>query len=126
MLENYEQLAMRTANTNYNEVLSRIDYNMIDLLHAGMGLTTEASEFVDTLKKSLFYGKEVDNVNLVEELSDIFWYCALACRALNVDFEKIMLVNIKKLQKRYPEGFTEKEALERNLENERKQLELDV
>lgn len=126
MLENYEKLAMRTATTDYQAVMNRYNFEMVDLVHASLGLTTEASEFADVIKKTLYYGKELDKVNLAEELSDMFWYCALACKVLEVDFEKVMLMNIKKLQKRYPEGFTEVDAINRNLDEERKQLELDI
>lgn len=126
MLENYEELAMRTATTDYNKVISRYNYEMVDLVHASLGLSTEAAEFADVIKKTLYYGKELDKVNLAEELSDIFWYCALACKVLEVDFEKVMLMNIKKLQKRYPNGFNDVDAIKRDLDAERKQLEMDI
>jgi NTP pyrophosphatase (non-canonical NTP hydrolase) len=95
----------------------------IRLLHAGIGLATESGEFLDALKKHIYYGKELDTVNLLEEAGDLCWYLALAIDALGGDFNKVLAVNIEKLAKRYPEKFTEHHALTRDLESERAILE---
>ena len=95
----------------------------MDLLHAAMGMVTESAEFLDMLKKHIMYGKELDEVNLNEEIGDMLWYQALAVRSLKNTLSDIMDVNIKKLEKRYPEKFTEFHALNRNLEEERRILE---
>jgi NTP pyrophosphatase (non-canonical NTP hydrolase) len=121
---NYVEKAMRTSVANHYDIWTRLGpVSTIDLIHAAMGLATEAGEFMDTMKKHIFYGKLIDEVNLAEELSDIFWYCALACNALDVSFDDVMKINIEKLQKRYPEKFTEDAALNRDLEAEREILE---
>lgn len=88
-------------------------------LHAYMGLTTEVGELVDTFKKHIFYGKEIDHENLVEEMGDLFWYIALMVSHLGVSFEEIMQKNNTKLRLRYPDKFSENHALNRNLEKER-------
>jgi len=96
---------------------------MIDLQHAAMGMVTEAAEFTDMLKKHLFYGKPLDEVNLREEIGDLMWYAAMALRSLNSDFETVMARNIEKLKARYPQKFTEEAAINRDLDTERKILE---
>ncbi|MCB0357936.1 MAG: nucleoside triphosphate pyrophosphohydrolase family protein, partial [Bdellovibrionales bacterium] len=95
----------------------------IRLLHGAIGLATEAGEFLDALKKHIYYGRELDRVNLAEELGDIFWYCAIIADELNVPFAKIMETNIEKLKARYGEKFTEEKAENRNLTVEREILE---
>ena len=102
---------------------SNVDSEQIDLLHAAIGMQTEAAEFSDMLKKRLFYGKELDIVNLREELGDQLFYIAMALRALGTDFETVMERNIAKLKARYPEKFTEELAENRNLDKERAILE---
>jgi NTP pyrophosphatase (non-canonical NTP hydrolase) len=95
----------------------------VDLLHAGMGMTTEAGEFMDALKKHLIYGKPLDIVNLKEEIGDYLWYAAVALRAIGGSFEECMDLNIAKLRKRFPDKFTETEAIHRDTVAERKILE---
>lgn len=89
----YQQLAMRTANPM--EVQD-------NLVHAALGLTGEAGEFADCIKKHLAYAQPLDNQNAVEELGDLMWCVALACNALGVSMSDVAAINIEKLRKRYP------------------------
>lgn len=93
------------------------------LLHAAMGMDTEAGEFMDQLKKHLFYGKPLDEVNLREEIGDLLWYIAIGCDALDTTVELEMARVIAKLQVRYPEKFSDYLAQTRNLDAERTVLE---
>lgn len=95
----------------------------IRLLHAGIGMATESGEFLDMLKKHLYYGKPLDKVNLAEEVGDLMWYCAVAMDVLDIDFNDVLETNIKKLAARYPEKFTEFHAENRDLDSERQILE---
>jgi NTP pyrophosphatase (non-canonical NTP hydrolase) len=92
------------------------------LLHAAMGCATEAGELVDAVKKHVFYGKELDTTNLIEELGDQLWYIFVAMDVLGVDFEGVARVNIEKLRKRYGAQFSESAAVDRDLIGERKVL----
>ncbi len=123
-MKDYIEQALKTNNTNYEVIKERLqDDEIIDLLHAGMGLCTEAGEFLDTIKKYIYYGKTLDEVNLVEEQGDIFWYSALALNILKTTFKEVKEKNIEKLKQRYPEKFTEEKAINRDLEKEREILE---
>jgi NTP pyrophosphatase (non-canonical NTP hydrolase) len=122
----YQKSALRTESNDFEAIKGRLTGDKeLRVLHAGMGLVTESGEFLDAIKKAVFYGKPLDEVNLKEEIGDLLWYCAIAVDALNGDFESIMQTNIDKLKARYPEKFTEERAEERNLELERKILEND-
>ena len=92
-------------------------------LHMAIGASTEANELLDAYKKQFAYGKELDKVNVSEEIFDCFWYLVNLCRMLNIDIEKGLQTNIDKLRARYPEKFTEYHALNRDLEKERTILE---
>lgn len=49
----------------------------MDTVHMVLGVSGEImGEFIDQLKKHFIYGKELDTVNLQEELSDAMWYVA--------------------------------------------------
>ena len=120
----YLKDSSRTVAGDYPSIEMRMKGDeMVDLLHAGIGLATESGEFLDALKKTIFYGKVLDKVNLAEELGDILWYVALAMRALDTDFDTQMQINIDKLKARFPDKFTEFDAENRNLDVERKILE---
>lgn len=94
-----------------------------DIVHMIFGLITELGELTDTYKKYLAYGREVDLVNVKEELGDIMWYFIGMCNILGFDFWDVLETNVRKLDKRYKNGFTKEEAENRNLEVERKVLE---
>lgn len=122
--KDYISNAIRTESTDFEAMNNRLmEDGTKRLLHAGIGLSTEAGEFMDALKKHIFYGKELDRVNLKEELGDLFWYMAIACDELDIEFEPIMVRNIEKLRARYGEKFTEEKAENRDLNRERTILE---
>ena len=77
------------------------------LLTASVGISAESGEFMEIVKKMIFQGKPCNEDNLEHlkiELGDIMWYVAQACMALDVDMEDVLTTNIKKLEKRYPDG----------------------
>ena len=92
-------------------------------LHSAMGMCTEAGEMQDQLKRHIFYGKDLDLVNIQEEVGDMLWYCALMCDVLDIDMSTVMERNIAKLQARYPDKFKKSDALDRDLDAERRELE---
>lgn len=121
-MKNYINEVMRTASISQS-CFTRLKGIDINLLHGALGISTEAGELLDQIKKHIFYGSELDIVNIKEELSDVFWYVALICNEFGWAFDEIQELNIRKLQARYPEKFTEEKALNRDLEKERNVLE---
>lgn len=122
--ENYVENVLRTESEVTPEMIARFsDPQNIRLIHAGMGMCTEAAEFVDMLKKHLFYGKPLDLVNLKEEIGDLLFYIGIAVDCLGTDLNYIMTTNINKLRARYPDGFSEDSAINRDLNSERAILE---
>lgn len=111
-----------TSDSQMGHIADRLDTNQ-RLVHAGMGLTTEVAELVDALKKTVFYGKPLDKVNLKEEAGDILWYLAIVADVCGFTFEECMTINIDKLRARFGDKFTEHAALNRDLNTERKILE---
>lgn len=112
--DEYQSLARRTAPTPFEnvEVGERLEW-MPELYHAQLGIASEAGELADALKKHIAYNRQLDLTNLREELGDIMWYVALGASAIGASLEDLMEENIQKLRLRYPEKFTEKDALER-------------
>ena len=79
------------------------------LMTAALGLNGEAAEFSEIIKKCSFQGKEFDDdthKRLKSELSDVMWYVAQGCIALNTSIDELCEINTNKLKERYPEGFS--------------------
>jgi NTP pyrophosphatase (non-canonical NTP hydrolase) len=77
------------------------------LLTASIGLASETGEFSEIVKKCLFQGKPMNEetiFHMKRELGDIIWYWIQGCRALNVDPNEIISMNVDKLKARYPGG----------------------
>ena len=77
------------------------------LLTAAVGMSAEAGEFTEVIKKIIFQGKPVNEENLFHlkrELGDIMWYVAQACMGLDTTLDEIMEMNVDKLKARYPGG----------------------
>jgi len=83
------------------------DFPTERMLTAAVGLSAEAGEFTEIIKKILFQGKPVNDENLFHlkrELGDIMWYFIQACIALDTSPEEIIEMNVEKLKARYPGG----------------------
>lgn len=120
----YVEDALRTEARDMTPVLERVqDPQLVRLMHAMIGMCTEAGEVQDAVKKHVFYGKELDRPNLIEELGDIMWYIAIATDVLDTTLEEVMQKNSDKLRARYGNKFTEETAITRNLDKEREILE---
>ncbi len=176
--EEYQKKSIRTLNR-----LSTIEQ---DITHMKLGLITEIGELADVYKRFIAYGKEIDLVNVKEEVGDLLWYNSnlaniigidicyfeelfqkkrnneclnssseymiltmsmkiggmamesgptefdlfslyysirFFCIKNDIDIEECMQKNYDKLFKRFPEKFTNENALNRNLDEERKELE---
>lgn len=121
-----------TVHHQLDEIMSSIDGLKPSIMpfdprlfHAIIGIATESTELVEAILTSVETGSDIDHVNVKEELGDLNWYQAIAVDASEADWDTILLTNIEKLRKRYPEKFTSEHAINRNLEAERKILEGD-
>jgi NTP pyrophosphatase (non-canonical NTP hydrolase) len=102
-----------------------------DIIHAIVGIATEAGEMVEALLKAIediAHGRAsaLDEVNLKEESGDILWYFAILFHRIGTTFGVEARRNIAKLMLRFPDGFTDENALVRDLIAERNLLERDA
>lgn len=102
-LNDYQKLASRTA----------VKGNRAELV---IGLVEEAGEVAGCLKKALFHGHTVDNDKLTKELGDVLWYLSSIALEYGIELEEVAAKNIEKLRKRYPNGFTENDSINRDVD----------
>jgi NTP pyrophosphatase (non-canonical NTP hydrolase) len=93
--------------TRMTELEATVDADVPRLITAAFGLSAEAGEFTEVVKKILLQGKPYTEENVFHmkrELGDICWYLSQAFMALDTNFEEILQMNYEKLSARYPEG----------------------
>ena len=98
-------LAALLARITELETVSDVDVPR--LLTAALGMSAEAGEFTEVVKKIVLQGKpynEESVFHMKRELGDICWYLSQAFMALDTNFEEILQMNYEKLSARYPEG----------------------
>lgn len=85
-----------------------------DMLHAAIGISGEAGELLDAVKKHVIYNKPLDRENVIEELGDLEFYMEQMRQRICVTSEECIQANMDKLSKRYSNGkYTDKQASER-------------
>jgi NTP pyrophosphatase (non-canonical NTP hydrolase) len=97
------------------------DFPTERLLTAAVGMSAEAGEFTEIIKKIIFQGKPVNQENLFHlkrELGDIMWYVSQACLGLDISLEEVIQMNFEKLSARYPEGAFSIERSENRVEGD--------
>lgn len=83
------------------------------MVHASLGICTEAGEIGTTVKAHWIYGRPVDYGNLIEEIGDLLFYIEALCQTIGVEMNDCMAANVAKLRKRYPNGYSDQAANER-------------
>ncbi len=72
--------------------------------HYATGVSGEAGELLDAVKKAVIYRRPIDRENVVEELGDLEFYMQALRKRMDISREETITANIAKLSKRY-EGF---------------------
>lgn len=115
----YQKLAART-------LIDRPDFEISDkdimTVWTAIGLAGESGEVADLIKKGVFHRHGVNIEKIKEELGDVMWYLAGLCTVLELDLSEILKDNINKLIARYPNGYSSKDSINRNIEKEKKTL----
>lgn len=83
------------------------------LVHAAVGVSGEAGELLDAVKKHWIYGKPLDVANLIEEVGDALFYLQALATEAGFTLDDAMRQNVIKLSKRYPQGYTDQAAQDR-------------
>lgn len=105
---------VRKLRKSGEDILKELTPEQADLVHMVMGVIGEAGELLDTIKKHSMYQKDLDVVNIKEEMGDIEFFMEGIRQILKIDRQEIIDLNIEKLSKRYHVGsFSNAQAQER-------------
>lgn len=99
------------------DALSRlpVDYNNVpnpQLIHGILGIASEAGEIAEDLLKLLTGGDHIDD-NIEREQGDIDWFQELVAEARGVSIPECRFRNILRLRERFPDAFSEEDAVAR-------------
>jgi len=110
LLNKYQEDATRTAR-DFTDV--KIDPTKMALANWALGLTGEAGEAAELIKKHVFHGHDLDLSELRKEIGDVMWYLANLAQTAGLDLEDIGKHNLEKLRARYGDGFSEEKSRNR-------------
>lgn len=98
-LNSYQAMSARTSGTGLEISI--------------MGLCGEAGEVADLYKKWIGHGHPPDREKLVKELGDVLWYLSDLASKAGISLQEVANKNVKKLMRRYPEGFSTERSINR-------------
>lgn len=101
-LNEYQELAARTAKEEPEEILNY-----------ALGISGEAGEVSDMIKKRRFQGHTFTKGEICKELGDVLWYVSQLARVSGLTMDEVATTNLIKLQKRYPTGFDKQASIHR-------------
>lgn len=107
-----EECRRTEKREDWGEITPELSNN-VRLLYTLIGLSTEVGEALDVFKKCLFYKKPFDLEHFASECGDVLWYLTMAADIAGYSLEDLMQINVNKLKKRYPEGFSIDKAVHR-------------
>lgn len=82
-------------------IAAEIDAADAHLMHMAIGVSGEAGELLDAIKKQVIYRKPLDMDNVLEEMGDIEFYLEGLRQGLGITRDDCLAANIAKLGKRY-------------------------
>lgn len=74
------------------------------IYYPALGLTSEAGEIANKVKKRMRGDGELDREDLEKELGDALWYLGMMCNDLGLDLDSIAIKNLEKLKSRKERG----------------------
>lgn len=113
MKEKHKELVAALAKSG-SEIVNELDADKAHILHMAVGISGEAGELLDAVKKATIYNKPLDRENVIEELGDLEFYMEGLRAKLGITREETLVANINKLSKRYSSGsYSNQQAQER-------------
>ena len=97
-----------------DEIVRQLTPQQAHLLHMAVGVSGEAGELLDAVKKHCVYQKQIDIDNIKEEAGDILFYMTGLLNELDMSLEDCIIANREKLSKRYASGsYSNEQAISR-------------
>ena len=86
------------------DIVESMTHEDAHMLHMAIGVSGEAGELLDAIKKAVIYRRSLDFLNVQEEAGDILFYLTGLLDQLGMSLEGCIEANRRKLSKRYALG----------------------
>lgn len=86
------------------DIIQSLTPEKADMMHMAMGVSGEAGELLDAVKKFTIYNKPLDRINLIEEMGDIEFFMEGLRQITGITREETLERTIDKLSVRYSSG----------------------
>jgi|SRR5687768_1870085 len=106
---NHAHMVMNLAKPG-EDIMTGLNPVKVDMMHAAVGISGEAGELLDAIKKHVIYNKPLDFMNVVEELGDLEFYLAQLRFNLGIGRSETLKHNMDKLEKRYGGSYSDAAA----------------
>ena len=124
----YPEIGTRVIVMNKNKIKNLKEYQKLckktaqkfkdkekEILTWGLGIAGESGDTAGCIKKT-FSHKNDQRAGIRENIGDTLWYAAMICNFFGWDLDEILNENIAKLKKRYPKGFSKKDAKRKGID----------
>jgi NTP pyrophosphatase (non-canonical NTP hydrolase) len=105
-LDEYQRAAARTMNAGITDGERLMD--------AAAGLSEEAGEVLGLVRKHVYMGHPLDRERITRELGDALWCVAAVATCIGIRLDDVAARNVEKLQRRYPEGYSDEASRARS------------
>ncbi|MEA3272636.1 MAG: nucleoside triphosphate pyrophosphohydrolase family protein [Patescibacteria group bacterium] len=100
-LKQYQEFCKQSAK--------KIENSKEEIMTWGLGISGEAGDVASCIKKTFAHDND-QRAGIRENIGDTLWYTAMICNYFGWDLGEILDENTEKLRKRFPAGFTTKDA----------------
>ena len=108
----HEELVARICKAGA-DILDALTPEQAHIVHMAIGVSGEAGELLDAVKKHAIYQQPLDMENVVEELGDMEFYMQGLRESLGLTREEVLEANIRKLTERYGGSYSDEKARDR-------------
>jgi NTP pyrophosphatase (non-canonical NTP hydrolase) len=97
-----------------SQILAELTPDDCHRLHMAVGISGEAGELLDAIKKAVIYRKPLDIANVREECGDLLFYIVGMLDSIGCTLDQAIAENMDKLSLRYQSlSFSNRDAIQR-------------
>lgn len=90
-----------------------------EILNWAVGLSEECGEVMNHIKHHCWGHEDLNLVEISKEIGDVLWYLSALCTVLDLDFETVATLNMRKLEHRFGGVFSDKKSKARHEQEEK-------